>query len=370
MEIFKNRIFQQAIEAVRKGYGEEAVRLFNVLYNNYPFEESIIIYLGYSYYLLGDIKKALKFWEKLEKISSDKVYINLLLAFANAKLENIEDAIFYWLNVLKIDPSNKKAKYMLDFLKRTNSTKYFCKIISFKNAVGSLPYYNKYNFLLKLNKKNIKIFIFIILGIICFSLISLSIYNFYFSVYKIFGEKNDIENINTNYLPIDKNIKNKDFTIFYNSEREIEKDFDSIKYYISTKNYNGVIFLVNKINLSNAKYLTKEKARRYLSFINEPTYYDNISIPTYDEIYKSPQLYLNCYVKWKGIINDLDKKNNVFKLLVYEKSDIYIKGIIRCFVDNSSFLFNNIKVDIFAKFISFDENFLNFEIKFIKIIEK
>ena len=178
MEIFKNRIFQQAIEAVRKGYGEEAVRLFNVLYNNYPFEESIIIYLGYSYYLVGEIKKALKFWEKLEKISSDKVYINLLLAFANAKLENIEDAVFYWLNVLKIDPSNKKAKYMLDFLKRTNSTKYFCKIINFKNAVGSLPYYNKYNFLLKLNKKNIKIFIFIILGIICFSLISLSIYNF------------------------------------------------------------------------------------------------------------------------------------------------------------------------------------------------
>ncbi|MCX8058017.1 MAG: hypothetical protein N3A58_01210 [Spirochaetes bacterium] len=370
MEIYQNRIFQQGVEAVKKGYGEEALKLFSVLYNTYPFEESVIIYLGYSYYLLNDLKRAIKIWEKLDNLSTDKIYINLLLAFAYAKIENIEQAIEYWLDILKIDPKNKKAKNMLELLKRSKSNKYFSKMINFKNAVGYLPYSKRLEIKYFFQNKKIKKY-FIIGGIfIAIFLIIISMYSYYFSVYNIFSKKDNLESINTNYLPLEKKIEKEKTYIIYNNEKEIEKDFNYIKYYITIKNYNGVLYFVNKINNSNAKYITKEKAKKYLAFIEEPSYYDNFTIPTFDEITKSPYLYLNCFVKWKGIINNLDKSKNNFKLLVYEKSDIYIKGIINCYIDNSSFLFNNIKVEIFAKFISFDENSLNFDIKFIRILDK
>lgn len=370
MEIYKNRIFQQGIDAIKKGYGEEALKLFSVLYNTYPFEEAVVFYLGYSYFLLDDIKRAIKIWENLDKLATDKVYINLLFAFAYAKQGNIDKALNYWLTVLKIDPKNSKAKNMLELLKRSKSNVYFSKIINYKSAVGKLPYIDKIKNKIFVNNKTLKkvsIFLAIFLGI---GLTFISIYSYYFSIYNIFSKSNDIESINTNYLPIQKDINQPSTYIIYNNEKEIEKDFNFIKYYIKIKNYNGVLFYINKINNSNAKYLTKEKARRYLSFINEPTYYDNFTNPTYDELTKTPYLYINCFIKWKGIINDLDKKNNKFKLLVYEKSDIYIKGIINCFIDDSSFLFNNIKAEIFAKFIFYDENNLNFDIKFIKLIEK
>lgn len=398
-----SKLFIQGVISLKEHNYDKAYTIFNILYKNYPFDEIISLYYGLILFYLDNHRLALRVWEKLE--NHPKYDFILLKAFILIKQNKFPDAVNLLLQKLKIDKNNKIALKLLKSLKKSKNLKLYAKYLNFEKVFGKLPYskiVSKNSILKKLNiKKHLPLFkkryiiyfsIFIILA-----LISLYFINTYFLKYNIFNlSKNKIDKINTNYLPIDKNQKvniensnnldnkannsdnNKNTTIeknindtyknviIYNSEKEIEKDFLQLKKAIIKKQYNISLMLINKIQNSNAKLLTKQKAELFREFLVEPSFDDNFYNPEFNEVIQTPFLYKGLFIKWKGIVNKIDKKNKSFEALVYEKSDIFIEGLAIGTVDGDLYLFKKQKIQFMGKIINIKNGKVYLKIKYIK----
>ncbi len=359
-----NQLFIDGVTAVRKGYYEKALQIFSVLYNNYYFEEDVIIYYGYILYKLNDIKKAKLIWSKLHEVGNDKEKALLTEAFILAKNYQFERALKIWLSLSKNYKNNKICKSILNNLKKSRSNKSFINSLTYKSSVGKLPLYNiKKSLDIKVTKK-IPIFVFSILIVF----ISLVFINKYFMDFSLFKLEKTSSNINTSYLPINNQLSNENKIHFvYNSENEIKNDFEKIKKNISKNEYNKSVMLINKILNSNASLKTIEKVKLFNKFLIEPGFRTIKYNPTYDEIKEAPYLYKNVFVKWKGVINVLNSKE--FEISIFEKSRIFIHGIIKAKLRTGDIsIYHNNDVEFLGKIINYENNTINIEVTSVSLL--
>lgn len=397
MNYKQSKLFKQGVISLKEHNYDKANTIFNILYKNYPFDEIISLYYGYSLFKLNNYRLALRVWEKLE--NHPRFDYTLLHAFILIKQNKIPDSVNLLLQKLKKEKNNKIANKLLKELKKSKNLRLYSKYLDFEKVFGKLPYSNilsENRFIKKINNlKNLimikKKILFILFISILLIFTAIYFINIYFFKYNIFNfSKNKVERINTNYLPIDKN-KNTTNTgknsnlqmekdknsnnnqlknvIYYNSEKEIEKDFQLLKKYIVKKKFNASLMIINKIKNSNAKLLTKQKAELFKEFLVEPSFDDEFYNPSFNEIIQTPFLYKGIFVKWKGIVNKIDKKNKSFEALVYEKSDIFIEGIIIGQIEEGDlYLFKKQKIQFMGQIKYIKDNKIYLKIIYIKNI--
>ncbi len=137
------------------------------------------------------------------------------------------------------------------------------------------------------------------------------------------------------YDLIDK-IKIEKSNVFYYSNEEVINDFKKAKSLIKNEQYNDALIMLNKIQNSNANYRVKERLNFLFKFISDIEYRNYEEIPA-SKVFKAPYLYKGVFVKWKGKITNLRKKENklMFNLLIdYKKDDIF-SGIIDVYSENT-----------------------------------
>ena len=155
------------------------------------------------------------------------------------------------------------------------------------------------------------------------------------------------------YDLIDKIKKDKP-PFFYFTDNELLKDFNEAKQLIKNKRYNEALVMINKIGNSNANFRVMERADFLRKFIQgiEDREYGNVAIGT---VVQRPYLYRGVFVKWKGRLANLKRKDNkmFFNLLVdYEKDDIFA-GVIDVYSEKDYDGFQNGDiVELHAAFIN------------------
>ncbi len=113
-------------------------------------------------------------------------------------------------------------------------------------------------------------------------------------------------------------IKNEEgqFILILTSD-EIKNSFEKIKIYLKTGKDNFARVEINKILNSNASESIKLKAKNLASFISRPDFISFNEYLNLQDIKKDPSIYANVYVKWEGVVNNVEKKDNIIQFDFY-----------------------------------------------------
>jgi hypothetical protein len=86
----------------------------------------------------------------------------------------------------------------------------------------------------------------------------------------------------------------------------------------------------NRLLLSNASPLIKERIRLVSSYFREPTFVDFRDNFDYDEVAREPWLYDGCYVRWSGQTSNIDVSADAirFTLLVGYEDERVLQGTV------------------------------------------
>jgi len=290
----------------------------------------------------------LKYFRRGLLVSEDNTDLLKGLAFSYLKNERVEDAINKWGEVLEKKPGDRFAKKAIERLRASKNIDYFVENARPKDFFsGKLPLSEK-----------IKPYI---LGLsITFGIIVICVVFYSTPLYKKTIQKFYPEVINLNKISFPETgpvIRDDSEDALYSfSEKEILTNFVKVKKSIQKNEINNAIILLNKVMLSNASLLVKEKYEILYKFIDPP---DPLSIdynPRYYEILKEPAAFKGVYVLWTGRIAnlELDKKNVQFDLLVNYENEDTIDGIAHVTIYGTYYIENRQKVEIFGSFDGYD----------------
>ncbi len=311
-------------------------------------DHEIYLYLGYASVFTDDLEGALKYFRRGLMVAEDNIDLLKGLAFSYLKNERIEDAINKWGEILEKKPGDRFARKAIEKLRASGNIDYFVENARPKDFFsGKLPLSEK-----------IKPYI---LGLsITFGIIIICVVFYTTPLYKKAIQKfyPEVSNLNKISFPETGPVIRDDSedALYSFSEKEIETNFMKVKKSIYKNEINDAIILLNKVMLSNASLLVKEKFEILYKFVDPP---DPLSIdynPHYYEILKEPAAFKGVYVLWTGRIANLviDKKNVQFDLLVNYENEDTIDWIAHVIIYGTYYIENRQKVEIFGSFDGYD----------------
>jgi tetratricopeptide (TPR) repeat protein len=110
--------------------------------------------------------------------------------------------------------------------------------------------------------------------------------------------------------------------------REVTASYERAKGFFQAGRDNAAQVEINRILGSNAAPSIRQKARLLMSYLSEPTF-DTLSARdryTYKEVASDPELYLDCWVQWSGMVSNLREGRADF-LVGYDTRSA-IEGIV------------------------------------------
>jgi len=306
-------------------------------------------WLGYASILSGDMDGARSYLKSGLLIKEDDIGLLKGLSYVYLKDERIEDAINLWGEILEQHPKDRRVKAALEGLRESEDIKDFIDSAKPKNIISTKP-----PFYIKIKPY--------LLGVsITFGLIVLGVIFYTTSIYEKALEKFYPELVRLKKIELPENtefVENNVKDAYYSfSEQEVRDGFTRIKKYIYKGKVNTAIISLNRIMLSNALPIVKEKFKILYKFINAP---DPLSIdynPRYFEIMKEPIAYKGVYIKWKGKIANLkkSKESASFDFLVSYEDEDTIEGIAHVDINGTFYIENKQKVEIFGVFKEADK---------------
>ncbi len=274
-------------------------------------------YLGLAYIFRELYDEAYTHISKAYQLNKNDPNIINAIAFLNLKLNNVDEAINFWLDILDNDKNNHTARRNLDKVKKSKNSE---KLISTASPDEFISFKLKKD----LNLKIPKIWIFPKIrirrrylrraGIGLIAIIALFIIFKYIIIPpdRLKTNKFNIvspEKLKSIKLPdmeedyvIDKNIKKSIFTL---KPKEVKKIFYNTKKFIKAQYFNKATISINKVLHSNAGMIIKERFKILKSFISSLETFklkDNI---LYSNLMNLPLLYEDIQVVWKGKIEDI-----------------------------------------------------------------
>ncbi|APR65267.1 tetratricopeptide repeat protein [Borrelia anserina] len=330
-----NKLINKSIRYYNSHRYSDVVKLLEkeiFFYKNYYFYHYI---LGMSYLRMGNLGNAQTYLKKAYTLNPTEPDVKQSIAILFAAQNKEDKAIQIWLKMIEENQEIKRSELSLETIRKNpiqgalflNRNKIYDKIFpEIKVKTG------------KNLSKLIKILL--TLAILSFLLISTFLLIHSKETIKVTSnnsqakEKKAINNIAAYIDDIKINNKEKIENhegqfVFILTGTEIKNSFQKIKTYLKKGKDNFARIEINKILNSNASESIKLKAKNLASFISRPdflTFNDHIILK---EIKKNPLIYSNVYVKWEGIVNNIEKKNNIacFDFYVgYNKNSL--EGII------------------------------------------
>lgn len=361
----KEELFKQAIKLLRKREYEKSVKLLEPKVPLFAGDGEFFYLVGSACYFNGDNKGAEIYLSKGLSCLEDSIEMRLMLSATMLKKRDTATSIRLWLEVLEIDPDNKRARFGLDAMKELNTSSELARFVR-SNAMNYLvvPFKrmpsSKVLFMLT--------FTFIMLLITTLFVIFTAlnpryIYNF---------TRQFRSNIYAQYKPLKENEYVSDAGVFYKkySLDEVNQIMANAADYIFLGKNNLAQVEYNKIKNSNAPVVLKEKALKWESLLENPTF-DNIKdVFTFKEVSSEPYLYENCFVNWTGAISDIniDKQYISFNLMVGYQNKQVLDGQIKVFLDFEVALDQSLTTEVLGQ-VKIDEKG-RFYLKGISIYQK
>lgn len=316
-----NKIINKAISYYNSKKYSQSIKL---LEKEIFFYKNCYLYhyvLGMSYLRIGNLGNAQTYLKKAYTLNPSEPNIKQAIAILLVSQGKEEKAIQIWLKMIEENQEVEKSELSLEII-RKNPVK---GSIFLKN---SNLYEKLFPIIKTIPDKNLtKLIIIIAIG----GIILISILAIYFIFYKqkTITSTNWQAEINKNLNNIatyidDIKINNKEkikndegqFILILTSD-EIKNSFEKIKDYLKTGKDNFARVEINKILNSNASESIKLKAKNLASFISRPDFIEFNEYLNLKDIKKDPAIYSNVYVKWEGIVNNIEKKDNIIQFDFY-----------------------------------------------------
>ncbi len=276
--------------------------------------------------------------------------INTLAGMAVIYLKRGEnaEAIQHWFQILDTDSDNKLAKKGLDVLKKYSKQEDLIEYIESGKFLTLLPGSGK---ILSFIKN-------IVITIIIFFIIIISTYYFY-----LFFIRNDIKRPEIASVELSRFgplIDDSAKSTYTYTNKELRKLFETIRHYFDTYQDNLAMREINRLLLSNADNETRTKALLLEKYITIPGFTTLKNNFTYQEFVKEPELYLNCYVIWKGKLSNLLVTENLisFDFLVGYEDEKVLEGIIPVTLNFGARIDTTLPIEVLGKIVSTDSEII------------
>ncbi len=274
-----------------------------------------------SYLRIGNLGNAQTYLKKAYTLNPSESNIKQAIAILLVSQGKEEKAIQIWLKMIEENQEVDRSELSLEIIR--------------KNPVEGSVFLKNNNLYEKLfpiikaipDKNLTRLIITIAIG----GIVSIPILAIYFIFYEqkittSINRKAEIKkNLNNIAAYIDdikinnkEKIKNEEgqFILILTSD-EIKNSFEKIKIYLKTGKDNFARVEINKILNSNASESIKLKAKNLASFISRPDFISFNEYLNLQDIKKDPSIYANVYVKWEGVVNNVEKKDNIIQFDFY-----------------------------------------------------
>jgi hypothetical protein len=279
---------------------------------------SFYYFLGISCLNTSDFGGGLSYLQRANDLNPDDIKTHAALAVIYLKKQDSSRALEEWFIVLDKEPNNKLAKKGLEVLKK------------YSKEVDLLEYINSGKFLNLLpgssNFKPILKRIMLIISIIALTITAVFLTYSYILTDNI--KRPEISSIElSKFGSLTETDSNSEYHF---TDFEIRRIFESIRKYFDNYQDNLAMREINKLMLSNVDNSTREKISLLTSYITVPGFDTLKTNYTYQDFISEPQLYINCYVHWRGMSSNLKITENEisFDFLVGYDDKKVLEGII------------------------------------------
>lgn len=372
---------QKSIKLFNKKKYSETIETLNSIIKYYSDSFVANKVLGFSFLIVGDYGSAFSYIENsIRKANSEKPDYDLVYAYALLKLRKGEnqEAIKIMLDLLNKRKYTASIKNTLQAVKQSenkavlqqflneeieyvfNGLKIFIDVKEKKHKKRNKPLEYRFSDFQFVKKIIFFILIFFIIAISVFL-----IYKFFPRNNREFSDKISIEKSDlTSFSKNDYKIVLSDYEIF--------SSFNRAKKYFNQYDDNQAQREINRITNSNATIEVKDKATAFTRYFKEPDWRTLKTNYTIEEVLKTPYLYENCYVSWKGRIANLiytDEKISFDFLVGYEDKK-FIKATVKTEIDFSVLVYEDLPYEILSKIILDGEKFYLRSVSIHRLDEK
>ncbi|UER67339.1 tetratricopeptide repeat protein [Borrelia sp. BU AG58] len=310
-----NKIIGKSIYYYNSQKYSEVVKLLEseiFLYKNYYFYHYI---LGMAYLRLGNLSNAQTYLKKAYTLNPTEPDVKQSIAILLVAQGKEDKAIRIWLKMIEENQDKKRSELSLETIR--------------KNPIQGTLFLNKRNTYDKLfpeikAKKRENLFKSEILltaaGVVSLLLAIFLLINYKETITLQFGSKSKNKKVVNNIAAYidDIKINNKEKIendegqfVFILTETEIKNSFQKIKNHLKENKDNFARIEINKILNSNASESIKLKAKNLASFISRPDFIRFDDYLDLKKIKQTPLIYSNVYVKWEGIVNNIERKDGI-----------------------------------------------------------
>ncbi len=326
----------------RQKYGQIISQLTPqiVLYRKDPAFYTI---LGFSCLYTEDFGGAYSYLKRARDLAPENVSVFLGLAVVMLRRRKLTEALNIWLQVLELDPKNKRAKRALD-MARTFSENDWLQLIEKKKYSSILPAQRS----LVLSR----IIPWTVAGLLLVALLVV-----------IISAISGIEppyRVNSELLEFDRNDYTpgdySQFAAIIFTDAELERKVAEIKYLFHHFQDNLIRYHGNTILMSNAPLGLKDRISFIMAQLQVPNFTNFQDNFEYTEVAENPQFYNGVYVRWRGRVANFSIADDfiIFDLLVGFDDGRIVQGTVPVILDFAVNLRGGEAVEVIARVSSED----------------
>jgi len=277
--------------------------------------------LGTACLYTGDYGGAYSYLQRAQQIKAGDSRVELGLAAVHLRRREIPAALNRWLSVLDREPNNQQARRGLALVRRTEDPSEF---VTMAESGRLTRFYPRLGFAMPAwIPLTGAIALAVAAGII---LLPEPISRL---LERDRVEREGVGTIAPSELPDDLTDFAGEFRYVYNDE-QIEELVERVGELFNDFRDNLARREANRILLSNASPLLKERIRLVTSYFRTPTFVNFRDNFSYDEVAAEPWLYDGCHVRWSGQTSNIDVADDAirFTLLVGYESERVLEGTV------------------------------------------
>lgn len=296
--------------------------------------------LGYACLYTGDFGGAYSYFQRVRDLEPQRIDSLLGLAVVMLRRRKITEALRIWLEILDIDPANKKALRALEMAKKSEEEDWLEFIEN-----------RKYGIILARHPRILwpSLFKIILAGLIIL-LIPLGVVLITRTVQKPLPFREGQALLDIQIEEYGSGDYSRAADIIFTNE-QLENELEKIRRNFHEFRDNLVRYHGNRILYSNAPIEIKDRISLLISELREPDF-TNFQDPfSYEEVAASPKLHHGVYVRWKGRTANvrLSDEEILFDFLVGFHSGKVVEGTVPVFLDFAVELQGGEPVEIIAQ---------------------